>query len=252
MSIIYIYSLSTKEEPNNIRYIGKTKDLKDRLKRHLNKYYLDEGTYKARWLNKVLKLGQTPIIDIIDIVDEKEWQFWEQYWICQFKCWGFKLTNTTLGGEGLILTPEIIKKRSLSNLGKKISKKSIERAKITRRNNAIKNGYWMTEEKKKQISKTLTGFKHSEETKRKLREIKKHPDYKHFEKHSDKTIELLKSISKRKTVLQLNLNGNIINEFKSIRDAEKFTNINRAHISKCCNNKPLYKTAGGYIWKFKD
>ena len=37
-------------------------------------------------------------MEIIDEVPEEEWEFWEQYWISQFKCWGFNLTNLTLGG----------------------------------------------------------------------------------------------------------------------------------------------------------
>ena len=29
---------------------------------------------------------------------ENNWQFWETYWIAQFKNWGFNLTNLTSGG----------------------------------------------------------------------------------------------------------------------------------------------------------
>lgn len=36
------------------------------------------------------------------IIDEtlEDWKTLEQYWICQFKSWGFNLTNITNGGEG--------------------------------------------------------------------------------------------------------------------------------------------------------
>lgn len=53
----------------------------------------------------------------------------------------------------------------------------------------------------------------------------------------------------RKSVLQFNLKGNLIKEFKGLRIAERQTGINHSNISLCCHNK--YKTAGGFIWKLK-
>ena len=97
MNKIYIYALSTKEEPDNIRYIGKTHlSLEKRLKRHISIYYLKENTYKTRWLNSIIKKGHTPIITEVDCVEKNNWKFWEKYWIAQFKAWGFNLTNTTI------------------------------------------------------------------------------------------------------------------------------------------------------------
>ena len=42
----------------------------------------------------------------------------------------------------------------------------------------------------------------------------------------------------------------ILEEFNSISEASKQTNISRQTISKVCNNIMPYKTAGGFIWKF--
>lgn len=53
-----------------------------------------------------------------------------------------------------------------------------------------------------------------------------------------------------KTILQLDLGGNIINEFGSQHEAMRQTGINNRDISHVCLNKS--KTAGGYGWKFKD
>ncbi len=30
----------------------------------------------------------------------EDWKFWESYWIEQFRCWGFKLENKNIGGNG--------------------------------------------------------------------------------------------------------------------------------------------------------
>ena len=55
-----------------------------------------------------------------------------------------------------------------------------------------------------------------------------------------------------KKVLQYDLQGNLIKEWNSIREAHYNTNVYRMGISRCCNNKPSYITAGGYKWKYKD
>lgn len=54
-----------------------------------------------------------------------------------------------------------------------------------------------------------------------------------------------------KMVIQMNLNGEVINTFHSIREAERITGISRKGITGVCNKSYGYKTAGGYIWKYK-
>ena len=53
-----------------------------------------------------------------------------------------------------------------------------------------------------------------------------------------------------KAVLQYDLNGNFIKEYHSQAYASKVTTIQQSNISSACRNK--IKTAGGYIWKFKE
>lgn len=50
-----------------------------------------------------------------------------------------------------------------------------------------------------------------------------------------------------KSVIQLDLNGNFINQFNSYKEAEEKTGACRTHIGAVCNGKR--KTAGGYKWK---
>ena len=53
-----------------------------------------------------------------------------------------------------------------------------------------------------------------------------------------------------KAVLQYDLNGNFIREYKSVREAIELNNIKSiSNISLCCNGK--YKQVKGYVWKFK-
>ena len=55
---------------------------------------------------------------------------------------------------------------------------------------------------------------------------------------------------KRKEIIQFSKNGDKINEFISLTEAGRKTDINNSHISQCCLGKR--KSAGGFIWKYKD
>ena len=52
-----------------------------------------------------------------------------------------------------------------------------------------------------------------------------------------------------KTVLQYDKNGILINEYPSMKEAERKTGINNGYICSVCKGK--LNTAGGYIWKYK-
>ncbi len=183
MAQVYIYTLSTKESPDNIRYVGYTQNPSKRIKRHINKYYLNQKDHKARWLKKVIEEGQTPILEIVDVIDKNDWEFWEQYWICQFRGWGFNLTNLAPGGNG--------------------------------------------------------GFQ------------KGHLNTFYGKKHSPEVLKIIQNSAPKKAVCMYSKQGNILNEFISIREATKKTGISRTHISRCCNNQPGHNTAGGFVFKFK-
>lgn len=53
-----------------------------------------------------------------------------------------------------------------------------------------------------------------------------------------------------KPVIQYDLNMNIIAEYVGAREAGRKTGYNQSNITKCCNGK--VKTAGGYIWRYKE
>ena len=55
-----------------------------------------------------------------------------------------------------------------------------------------------------------------------------------------------------KKVQQYDLNGNFIQEFKSISEASRQTGLDDANISACCNQKLHFHTVGGFQWKFSD
>ena len=99
--MVKIYTL---KDPitNEIRYIGKTTgELVDRWYAHCSDYKLSkEKSHKNSWITSLKNRGYKPVIELLDEVEEQGWEFWESYWISQFKTWNFNLTNMTKGGEG--------------------------------------------------------------------------------------------------------------------------------------------------------
>ncbi len=114
---------------------------------------------------------------------------------------------------------------------------------------------------KNNIKNTLLGNKHSEQWK--LNQSKGQKGKKRSDTHkkslSKATKERFKDPLKRakqglklkKPVLQFSLEGIFIKEWESTIEIEKALNIKRSIISRCCNKIGYYKTAGGFIWKYK-
>jgi hypothetical protein len=82
-----------------IRYIGVTRySLDKRLNEHLREN--KSKTYKQKWIKSLLSKGLKPEIVLICLTDESNWIETEKFYIKLFKTNGFKLTNTSEGGEG--------------------------------------------------------------------------------------------------------------------------------------------------------
>ena len=54
-----------------------------------------------------------------------------------------------------------------------------------------------------------------------------------------------------KAVFQYTKEGSFIKEHHSIQHADRETGINASNISQCCLGRK-YKSAGGYVWRYKD
>ena len=214
---IKIYTLSSSRNPNEIRYVGKTKQtLKRRLQGHIccAKKAKAEGkvtNHTYNWINHELELGNTIIIEELDSMEFEEnesWDWLEIYWIEQMKIWGFSLTNIRPGGEDNhipIPEKELIRRRAQKIIG-------VARDKMT----------------KEAISRGLTGITRSEETKDKVR----------------KSI-----IAKQgRPVHQFSLDGKFIKEWEACSVAADTLGIDRANLNSCCRGKK--KTCGGFIWKY--
>lgn len=54
----------------------------------------------------------------------------------------------------------------------------------------------------------------------------------------------------RKSIIQYDKMGNLIEKFNSIKEASRKTGFYSGHISKCCREIKHYNSVGGYIFKF--
>ena len=55
-----------------------------------------------------------------------------------------------------------------------------------------------------------------------------------------------------KSIQQFSASGTLLNTYRSIGQASKMTNIAKSAIQSVLNIKKINKTAGGYIWKYKE
>lgn len=161
---MYIYGLID-PRTQEVRYVGKTKDLQERYRIHL---YERRKNHKCNWIEYLQRQGLKPQLIILEEVPETQWQEAERLWIGHFQSKGIRLTNGREGGTGGQMTDEVRRKISLSHRGMKHSEES--KARIRRAN----TGRTLTEEQRNKLSestkghKRCVGRKYSEETKRKI------------------------------------------------------------------------------------
>ena len=155
--------------------------------------------------------------------------------------------NQKTGGEtGVIFNPEVCKK--ISERGKEF--------------------YRLHPEKREEISKRVTGFRHSEEAKEKMRiakmgthftmtdEWKKRignsnrerimSDERLYEETSNRCRANGRNVARK--VEQMDMSGNVIATFENAHEAQRITGISNGNINRCCRGKA--KTTGGYRWRF--
>ncbi len=79
------------------RYVGKAKDLKERIRLHLLE--AKNPKFKTRKVNWLRSINYNPIVEILQIVDDSIWEDAEIFWINKLKFQGYDLTNYANGGQ---------------------------------------------------------------------------------------------------------------------------------------------------------
>ncbi len=254
MNNTFIYSLS---DPitSDVRYIGKANNPKRRYANHL---FAFDNFHKSRWIKSLLNKELKPILEIIDEVPITEWQFWEQHYISLYKSWGFNLTNISTGGDGggvfgWRATDETKARMRLAQLGKKLSSETKEKLRIAHTGKKLSAshiekmrianlGKKMSAESIAKTAAANRGRKNTQEMKDKLsakfKGRKVPPD-----------ILLKRSRAQWKPIIQLDLEGNFIKEWESVKSARMALSPNNHGLSGIL--KGQWKTWQGYKWKYK-
>jgi hypothetical protein len=228
----YLYRY-LRNDINEPFYIGIGKK-RDREFMSLNSEYeraYSKSNRNQHFLNIINKIEYTVEIlfetNSLELIKEKEKEFISLYGRIDKKTGS--LVNLTDGGDGHFnmseenrkklselcterfkdktKPKEQLKKMSQWQIGKKLSTKTINKRTQTRKENAVKRGYYVSKEK--------------------------------IEKESKKLIQFVVEM-------------NPIKEWVSISEILRKTNIKKGNIINVCKFKPKYKTAGGFIWRYKD
>jgi group I intron endonuclease len=260
----YIYLRTNKI--NGKKYVGQTKDIKDRNRKwnNLNCKYGGCVINNAR-----KKYGVDGFsFELLKECPNEEMNYWEMYYIKQYnskKPYGY---NATDGGDSTYERTDEIKKKISATL------KTSEKAKIARtkaaaalrgrkqspetieKRAAAHRGKKLSEETKAKISDANKGKKRTEEAKAKIAAAhrgKKRPDIAAAKrgKPNPKHAAALRgkyNTKKSKAIQAFDKDGNVVMEFPSTQEAERQGYGNHSLISKCCLGKR--KSHGGFIWRF--
>jgi hypothetical protein len=244
-------------------------------------FYIGIGTNKRAWdftsgrnshyKNYIKKYGE-PIVDIIkENITKEEACSLEIKLISEYGRKGIDskgiLLNKSIGGEITALGNKFTEEQKLKIKNSHLGKKQSEETKIKRSNSSKgkpKPDGFMDEELKEKISKANKGKKHTKihtnkgiprtlETKQKISKANSKPKPNGF---GDKLKQVVnyKLIGEKnsKSVIQLDVQNNVIQEFKSVKEALIFLNksTNNSCITACLKGRQ--KTAFGYIWKYKE
>ena len=219
--MIGIYKITS---PSGKIYIGQSWDIKKRFTEYKN---LRKGSIGPLIYKSLSKYGfENHILEIIhylpDSTTQEKLNKHETFYIQQYKDQGFKMLNVTLGGAGIF--------------GYKHTKETIEKMKI---NNSGKSN--------PNYGKGLFGKKNGNYGKGCFAEA----NGIHGTKRPKKVIDAVAKANS-KIVLQFDLSENLIKEWPSCKEAGRSLNIIGSNISASASPINKVKTAGGFIWKYKE
>jgi predicted GIY-YIG superfamily endonuclease len=242
-------------------------------------FYIGIGTNKRAWdfnsgrnphyKNYVKKHGE-PIVDIVkENLTKEEACYLEMELISEYgrKEIDFQgiLLNKSIGGDVIALGNRFTREQKikLSN-SKKGQKYNIPEGRIHGNKGKSKPEGFMSDELRKKIGRGNKGKKHtkihsnvgiprSEETKQKISKSNSKPKPKGFGGLIKSKVNY-KLIGEKnsKPILQFDIQGNLIQEFKSIKDALEYfeKSVNNSCITSCLRGRQ--KTAFGFTWKYKE
>lgn len=230
-----VYGLSTKDNPDLIRYIGITKfNLEKRLKEHLN-YSKSNHNKRANWIKKHKDIV---ITEIESELTREEAIVKEIEYIKTFKSLGANLVNSTSGGDGVRgFEPslETRLKQSQAKINNPVRYwKGKKRGKIKGFGEGRKAGYIVSEETKDKIRIAHMGKKLSKD---------------HIEKMRLSKLGTI-SLATRKSLVVTDLTFNETFTVKGVKQLSEILNCNKRSIANYFKNNSLKPFKNRYVLKY--
>jgi group I intron endonuclease len=219
--IIGIYRITS---PTGKVYIGQSVNIDIRKRAYINGHCVDQPSIyrsiqKYGWDNHIYEIIENCSLDQLN---ERE-LYWKQYELDKVKGDWSKVLFCKLHDNGGGNLSDITKQK-ISNATKGKPKPSFTVEHKNKISNA-KKGWIITQEHRDKISKANQGNKQL-------------------------SLAIQQRVNKIiKPIIQYTIDGKFIKEWDSIISASISLNINDGNI--CSNLKGNYKTAGGFVWKYK-
>lgn len=71
-----------------------------RLASHIRDARIGEKSLKSRWISRLLDLGLSPELEILETCEDSNWQERERWWIAEMRKQAIDLSNVGPGGWG--------------------------------------------------------------------------------------------------------------------------------------------------------
>lgn len=218
--IAYIYILVDPRD-NEVRYVGKTTQPLKRLKSHIYECKNEKIKHRrAKWIRKLTKENLMPIIKFVKICPLNDFEKYETEYIKLYN--SDKLTNSDETGQG-----NVGRKRDIIDKMLKPKSKTVYQYDI--------NGNFIKEFRSTRVAADFLNLSHSNIS-RCCNGISKHAGGFIFRYEKSDNIETVSNPNAiRKSVIEVDQFGNIINEWSSIMDCSRDTGIDNGNISRVCN-----------------
>lgn len=241
----YIYALID-PTTERVRYVGKSNNPQLRHKEHIREAKSERLTRKQVWIGSLLDTGVEPILEILEEVDDYEWQVAERTYIWSF---GPSLTNATSGGDGITAGPVASEalRRDRSERAKKqwedpeFRKTMVRNAKKQWEDPEFRTrmtvGKVVSEDAKRKMSESQKGKLISEETRQKIAAMqlgkKRKP-------HSEAT-----KLKMREAALGRKLSENAKSKISEAQRGKKLRESTKRRISEALTGQPKAMTEVG-------
>lgn len=252
-----------KNKVNNKVYVGQSKKLEQRYGGHL--YRLEKKEHHNEILQRAFnKYGADNFeYNILEeVLNDNTLNEREKYWIDFYggiNCNNiYNLKDPLLNEHSDYVRKKLSKANSGKNnpnYGNKWTEEMKKEASIIKKGKSWEELYGedKAKEMKENASKSQEGRTHSEEVKDKIRQHnigEKNPAYgKGDRQRGDKNPMFGKPSTKRRIVLQFDKNNNLIKEYEFLSEV-KNDGFHIGNVAFAAKGK--LKSAGGFIWKFKD